>query len=260
MDAFEKFRHETMKRLEPHKTHIQTLKSIHETETARAKELAEKYRVQQSKYSPNVTPISQPIQKMNLIQQQRSLKAGNIKYDYSQHHRNYAVVRLEADIENRPKPVDAAEAAPKASETAHVRLNNSETRARLHKVTAEARFHRAVTAKTMDTKKDVLCRELDALRLEDCQRKYRTAGGGPSGLAARRVNFVALNEAGKKEQFTKRFGIGDEPTFSLENAKTREYLRKEYGLGRIENESVADSIEFSRSNSPLQLNSNLERK
>ncbi|ORY50089.1 hypothetical protein BCR33DRAFT_561921 [Rhizoclosmatium globosum] len=143
------------------------------------------------------------------MHQQKSLRKGNIKYDYTQHHRNYAAIRLEPDAQNPPKqPASAADAAPTAAHAAAVRFNLAEERAVYHKVAAEERFHTAVSVKTMDTKKDVLCRELDALKLEDQRRKYWNAGGGPSGLASRRVGFVKLSEGGRKDKFVKTFGIG----------------------------------------------------
>ncbi|KAJ3125072.1 hypothetical protein HK100_011004 [Physocladia obscura] len=241
--------------------HIQTLAEIRKAETLRAKYLAEHYRQIQETYAKDMTPISQPLHRIIIEREFRSRKPGRIMYDSTQHHQNFAVIRLEPDAKIVGKDSNAAERAPLAALAAVQRLKQKEERDKLAKVKAEARYHTAVTAKTMDTKKDDLCKELEILRLEDRQRKYRNAGGGPPGLASRRTGFIDLDSAGKKEEFTRRFGIelilsfyiGDEPAFSLENTKKREFLRREYGIDRIENESMSDSIEFSHLQTLLPL-------
>ncbi|KAJ3064142.1 hypothetical protein HDU98_000138 [Podochytrium sp. JEL0797] len=245
------------------KQHLSNLLTLRTTTTAREKHMAQLFRAHQAKLSPDVCPLSQPLDLQNRLHREGSHRKGHLKYDYTQHHRNFAVVRLDPGVENRVVVVDAAEAAPFAASRTHGRLNRAEDRAKLDRVAAEERFHAAVTVKTMDTKRDALCNELERLKVEDRARKCGNTGGGPAGLKTRREGFVKVGEAAMKERFSKVFGIGDDDLAggaggdgagSLENAKTREFLRREYGLGRIDNESVADSIEFSRANSPLQLN------
>ncbi|KAJ3266293.1 hypothetical protein HDU77_001782 [Chytriomyces hyalinus] len=262
--ALAKARSDAEAKLEPLKKRAETMATIHETENNRAKHLVDRYREYESRCAKDVLPISQPLHKLFLndlnkarVTNQTDHSAPYINYNTTRYHTNFTAVRLEpgpvsaTSLPSNEKP-SASALAPIAELNAEKRAAARAERAKMHKTAAEERFLTAITSKAMDSRKEVLCKQLEELRLEDRARKLVNTAGGPSNVASRRLNFLALNEAGRKEKFSKIFGIGDEPTFTLDHSQGPAALRQQFRQDRVETVSVADSIEFSRCASSLE--------
>ncbi|KAJ3350726.1 Eukaryotic translation initiation factor 6 [Entophlyctis luteolus] len=253
-------------------------------EMERAKHIAEHYRRVHAHDPPTMLPVSQPIQHLTValaqLHSRRSRTSGRAgtayslavapRYDTTRLH-SATAVRLEHAEESPPAGADGTSSrsnantvATRAAESAAKRAREKNERIRLDRVNAEARFHAAVTAQAMDTRKDDLCKLLDELRLEDRRRKHANANldtgavsGTLAGVKLRRVGFLGTNEKERKERFAKQFGLGEDEG-GIERSQKQEILRRArieraetrpglvFDVGASEEQSNSDSIEFSR--------------